>query len=340
MFKGWSGRLSAVVLSAALIGVVAFSLPTIASWSLRFAPTPPAPSQFPVSVDPATKTIVDNAQADALFAENPPSPFQAAAANAGDAAWNVLAWLASAVSGAPWYQSIASVAGMDVRLVTIDPGMRKEQVADAFAKALDWNDAEKEAFLTPAASSTLPLAEGSFAPGSYAVVSGTTPDEAQALVDKHFTDDVLDHYGTATAAVVPLDEALTIASLIQREASGPGDMRIISGIIWNRLFAGMKLQIDATVQYAKADNPAIRSWWPAVLPRDLYSRKSPYNTYLHQGLPPTPIANPSVAAVLAALNPVKTSCMYYFHDDAGRFHCADTYAEHVALLKQYFGRGK
>ena len=116
-------------------------------------------------------------------------------------------------------------------------------------------------------------------------------------------------------------------------------MRIISGIIWNRLFANMNLQIDATVQYAKANKASVNSWWPAVLPRDI-SIKSPYNTYTNPGLPPTPIANPSVAAILAALNPVSTPCFYYFHDKMGQFHCSTTYAEHVALLKKYYGQGK
>ena len=336
---GRFGRLGAVAFSAILIGVAAFSLPSAVSWSLRFGSKPPAPTQFPVSVDPTMKTIVENAAADALFARNPQSPFQAAVANADDAVREAFSRLASAVSAAPWYQNLASVAGIDTRVVTIESGMRKEQVANAFGDALDWNGAEKEAFLSPAASSTLPLAEGSFAPGTYAVVGGMTPAQAQTLVNRRFTADVLDHYGPETAAVVPLDEALTVASLIQREAGGSGDMRAISGIIWNRLFAGMRLQIDATVQYAKANSPKVPSWWPTVLPRDLF-RASSYNTYLNAGLPPTPIANPSVAAVLAALNPVRTSCMYYFHDNAGRFHCTDTYEEHVALLKKYFGRGK
>jgi UPF0755 protein len=57
-------------------------------------------------------------------------------------------------------------------------------------------------------------------------------------------------------------------------------------------------------------------------------------------LPPTPIANPSVAAVLAALNPKKTTCLFYFHDASAGFHCSDTYEQHVALLKKYYGRGK
>jgi UPF0755 protein len=98
-------------------------------------------------------------------------------------------------------------------------------------------------------------------------------------------------------------------------------------------------QIDATVQYAKANDKNVSRWWPSVLPRDIY-RRSPYNTYQHPGLPPTPIASPSVAAILAALNPIKTSCLFYFNDKAGAILCSDTYDEHVARLKQEYGRGK
>ena len=159
------------------------------------------------------------------------------------------------------------------------------------------------------------------------------------MVNKHFVEDILSHYGTTTAELVPLNDALTVASLIQREAAGSDDMRIISGIIWNRLFLNMNLQIDATVQYAEANARSAGSWWPPVATRNLFL-KSPYNTYVNKGLPPTPIANPSVAAVLAALNPVNTDCMFYFHDRMGQFHCSATYAEHVALLKKYYGRGK
>ncbi|MFA6414815.1 MAG: endolytic transglycosylase MltG, partial [Candidatus Paceibacterota bacterium] len=108
---------------------------------------------------------------------------------------------------------------------------------------------------------------------------------------------------------------------------------------WNRLFINMNLQIDATLQYVKADASAAQGWWPKVVPADRF-RKSAYNTYLHPGLPPTPIASPSVAAILAALNPRETSCLFYFHDANRQFHCTDTYAEHVALLKKYYGRGK
>ena len=165
------------------------------------------------------------------------------------------------------------------------------------------------------------------------------PSEAQALVNERFYEKILSHYGTTTAQVVPLNQALTIASLIEREAGGADDRRLISGIIWNRLFINMNLQIDATLQYVKANSLAGANWWPKPMPADRF-RKSPYNTYLNNGLPPTPIASPSVASVLAALNPKNTSCLFYFHDASGGFHCSDTYAEHVVLLKKYYGRGK
>jgi UPF0755 protein len=333
MFK----RIGLTALIIIIVGGMVFSLPTILSLSLQYEQknSSSTPEQFPVTVDPKNKVIVENAQVNALF-ENAQSPFQAAVENTGNALWNVFEWLATTIAGAPWYQSIAAVDG---RFVTITAGMRKEQVASEFASALLWNTKQKKEFMTATASSTLPLSEGSFLPGVYSVTVGTTPATAQALVNEHFSEDVLSHYGTTTAKIIPLEQALTIASLIQREAGGPDDMRIISGIIWNRLFVNMNLQLDATVQYAKANSTTIGSWWPQILPGDIF-RKSPYNTYLHSGLPPTPIANPSVASVLAALNPVNTSCLFYFHDSAGQFHCTDTYAQHVALLKKYYGRGK
>jgi UPF0755 protein len=290
---------------------------------------------FPVTVDPVNKIIVENTAVNSFF-EVTPSPLQAAAINVEKAVWDILEWIASSLTDIPWYQNIAAAGG---RVVTITPGMRKEQAASAFAKALAWNAVQTKEFTTATDSSSLPFREGSFSPGTYVVNAGMAPREAQALVNERFSEEILDHYSTSTAAIVPLNQALTIASLIQREAGGADDMRIISGIIWNRLFINMNLQIDASIQYVKANSKNIASWWPRVMPGDIY-RKSPYNTYQNAGLPPSPIANPSVAAVLAALNPKNTPCMFYFHDNAGQFHCTNTYAEHVALLKKYFGRGK
>lgn len=328
------GVLAAVILS----GGIAYSLPFLLALHLQNEQRQAfslMAAQFPVTVDPRNKIIVEDPQVNAFLGETA-SPFQAAVGHTQGIVQNIFEWIALSIAAVPWYQSIAAA---DSRFVAIAPGMRKEQVANAFGSALGWDSSEKKQFITAAGDSPLPLPEGSFSPGIYSVTMGTTPLMAQALVNDRFTTDILARYGTSTAERVPLEQALTIASLIEREAGGFDDMRFISGIIWNRLFINMNLQIDATLQYVKANAVATKNWWPVPVPADRY-RKSPYNTYLHAGLPPTPIANPSVAAVLAALNPKNTSCLFYFHDANKNFHCSDTYAEHVALLKQYYGRGK
>jgi len=322
-------RLLLVTLGIAAAAVLAllFSLPYLLLWEQKYESTP-APEPFPVSVDPATKTITEDPTIESMLSS--PPELTGAVGNAR----NALSDIAAAIITSPWYQMFAA---SDIRAVVVDPGFRKEEVAGAFASSLDWNVSERKTFL--AATTAPELTEGEFSPGTYVVAAGTNPVAAKAAVDDRFQNEVLSHYGTSTADIVPLPEALTIASMIERETSDWQEMREISGIIWNRLFQGMNLQIDATVQYAKANNPAVKTWWPPLTSNDKYI-KSPYNTYLNAGLPPGPISNPSVAAVIAALNPVKTSCLFYFHDQSGGFHCSDTYAEHVALLKQYYGQGK
>src|SRR3989344_3159280 len=331
-------RLGLGALFIIILGGAAFSFPAFLTVSIQHEQERAISAmqeQFPVTVDPMNKVIVENAQVNA-FLEGADSPLQAAAINTGNVLKNIFAWIAIIIADAPWYQSIAAADG---RFVNITAGMRKEQIARAFANILSWNEKQKKEFLTASPYSSLPLSEGSFFPGIYLVENGASPLTAQSIVNERFSENILSRYGTTTAQIVPLNQALTIASLIEREAGGADDMRIISGIIWNRLFIDMNLQIDATLQYAKANTSAANSWWPKPLPSDRF-RKSPYNTYLNKGLPPTPIANPSVASVLAALNPKNTSCIFYFHDAAGGFHCTDTYTEHVALLKKYYGRGK
>lgn len=327
-----------VALAIALIVGAVFSLPTILVLNVQYEQKNADTTtyeQFPVTVDPKNKLIVENTEVNEFFDSEHPL-LQAAVGNVGSILKNLFAWAAISVADAPWYESLAAADG---RLVSIEPGMRKEQVASAFARALGWDAKQKKEFLTTLPYASLPLVEGSFSPGIYMVTKGTSPVATQALINERFSTNILSRYGTTTAQIVPLNQALTIASLIEREAAGPSDMRFVSGIIWNRLFIDMPLQIDATLQYAKANTSATKSWWPTPRPSDRFI-KSSYNTYLNKGLPPTPISNPSVASVLAALNPRDTPCLFYFHDSFGGFHCTDTYDEHIALLKKYYGRGK
>lgn len=291
--------------------------------------------QFPVTVDIKNKKIIEDPVINS-YLQSPNSPLQANAtvlSNIFDRGFSLLAIYISKITNSG---NLALVGGPT--FVTVSPGMRKEEVVNLFAKVLLWNEEDKEIFFKPLTIENLPFKEGSFYPSTYAINPAMTPLDVQTIINNRFTGNILSRYGTSTEEKVPLNIALTIASLIQKETIGKDDMRLVSGIIWNRLFANMNLQLDATLQYAKANTKKTSEWWPSVLPNDKYI-KSPYNTYLYKGLPPAPIANPSVAAVLAALNPLKTDCLFYFHDKSGEIHCTPTYKEHVALLKKYYGQG-
>jgi UPF0755 protein len=309
-----------------------FSLPLALAVDLElekgFNPKP----DFPVTVDPANKVIIEDPAVEAMLERPENGSLTAAVGKAGDA----FTWLASMIADLPLYQQIA---GSDTVFVTIYPGFRQEEVSMAFASKLGWTAKQRAEFLKDVKTLPPTLAEGQFVPGTYAVSALAKPVQVQAMIYDQFQHDIVSRYSTTTAQIVPIDQALTIASLLEREA-GADDMRLISGIIWNRLFKGMNLQIDATLQYAKANQTkTTTSWWPTATPKDKYI-KSPYNTYQNKGLPPGPIASPSVAAVLAALNPKKTDCLFYFHDTHGKIYCSADYKEHVKLLKQVYGQGK
>lgn len=318
---------------ALIVGVFFFSIPSILANDLKHQLEEAPEAPFPITVDPERKVIVVDPEIEAMLEEEPTS----LVASVGSLDW-AFEMLARAITSVPGYDMIAGAAGANERFVTIYPGYRKEEVVRAFGGTLGWSQKERTAFLKEVTSTPPVLEEGQFQPGTYAVTPGMTEEEVHMAIYDRFSKEILERYSTTTAERVPLRDALIIASLIEREAGGWHDMRDISGVIWNRLFTGMNLQIDATLQYAKADGSKGR-WWPKPVPDDKYI-KSKFNTYRNNGLPPAPIASPSVAAVVAALNPKKTDCLFYFHDSRGRFHCSKDYKGHVALLKKYYGQGK
>jgi UPF0755 protein len=286
--------------------------------------------QFPVSVDPHNKEIFESSVANDFFNEH-------------YAMENVLGkrarWFNKIIGKlalSHWYQNLASAS---TRILVIQSGERKEEIAENFKSILNWDTTERDTFVSLVSEPTPTLKEGKFYPGKYIVQYKASPEEVAELVRARFSDEVLERYGEKVSTLVSLDQAIIIASLLEREAYDFADMRHISGVIWNRLFTDMRLQLDATLQYAKGSSMTQSSWWPKVVPADKYIA-SVYNTYKYNGVPPGAIANPSAEAILAALNPTKADCMYYFHDADGGFHCTKTYEDHRALIKKYYGRGK
>ena len=233
-----------------------------------------------------------------------------------------------------WYQQLASSVS---RILVIYSGERGEQVVANFGDILKWSDEERALFADYVAETEPYLDDGTFYPGRYVVPSDASPELVADLLHERFSNEILSRYTSEVEAQVPLKDALIIASLLEREAYDFTDMRYISGVIWNRLFIDMPLQLDATLQYSLG--AAANDWWTKIVPKDKFT-PSPYNTYENTGLPPAPIANPSVESIMAALNPRVTECMFYFHDDNGRFYCTDTYEEHVAKLKEIYGQGR
>lgn len=288
------------------------------------------PQAFPLGVNPRTKTVSELPLIENYLSEHVASNYTGPTL-----AQNWLTKLAAKLASYTLYQNLASPVS---RLLVIQSGEREEEVASHFAHILGWTAAEKEIFRTRLAAEVPELADGKLYPGRYVVEKEADPDTVAIAVADRFNTEVRTRYTDEIESVVPLHDTLILASLLEREAYDFEDMRYISGIIWNRLFINMRLQIDATMQYAKASNltnPKDGDWWPNPVPADKFI-DSPYNTYKYAGLPPGPIANPSIDAIIAALNPRKTDCLFYFHDQNGKFYCTKTYEEHVTLLKKVY----
>ena len=170
--------------------------------------------------------------------------------------------------------------------------------------------------------------EGYLFPSTYLVPLAATPAAVTHMLTDQFAKELPpDAAVRAHALHVSVPQAVTVASLVEREAQIESDRPLIAGVIYNRLRLGMPLQVDATIEYALPQHKSVLSL------RDLQV-DSPYNTYEHTGLPPTPIANPGLPSLLAALHPAKTDDLYYVYCGNGHHVFAKTLAEHQANVER------
>jgi UPF0755 protein len=166
--------------------------------------------------------------------------------------------------------------------------------------------------------------EGFLFPSTYLVALGATPEQVETqLTGEFFAKLPRNAAARARRLDVTVVQAVTVASLVEREAKADADRPAIAGVIYNRLRLHMPLQVDATIEYALPEHKSELSF--ADLRID-----SPYNTYTHAGLPPTPIANPGLPSHEAALSPSKTDSLYYVYCGNGRHAFAKTLSEHQA----------
>ncbi len=229
-----------------------------------------------------------------------------------------------------FYLDLANPA---VRIVRVQEGLRKEEVAEVMANKLGWGEKAKNDFINAHLALNTTNLEGHYFPQTYLINKDEGPAVVSATMFNEFSKKTENIKQPKSKQIINPETALKIASIIQRESNGKIDMKLISGIIWNRIWSGMKLQIDATVQYAKGNEED--GWWEQINKEDT-KIKSVYNTYLHAGLPPGAIANPGLAAIEAAYNPQKTNCLFYLHDKNRQIHCAKTYEEHKRNIEKYY----
>lgn len=222
--------------------------------------------------------------------------------------------------------------GPDLKWVKVLEGMRKEQIGEILGESFGWSGEEIKKWNEVYTRMKYEYREGVYFPDTYLIPVGESGLEIANRMIANFNEKFKDYFTEAAKKNIQWTTVLKIASLIQREAGGKEDMALISGVIWNRLDLGMRLEIDATIQYAKGKVEG--NWWSRVSPED-FKIDSPYNDYLNKGLPPTPISNPGLDAIIAALNPENTDCLYYLHDKNRQIHCAKTYEEHKENIKKY-----
>ncbi len=183
----------------------------------------------------------------------------------------------------------------------------------------------------PSSPATL---EGYCFPDTYFLPPG--PVDVAGLVDRmlgRFEKAVREPYLRTSPALLPLHEALTLASIVEMEAARPQERAHIAGVFYNRLARGIRLGSDPTVEYALGRHQDARG----LRHRDI-AIDSPYNTYRVAGLPPGPICNPGQASFEAVLQPERTDDLYFVARGEGWHVFTRTYRDHLAAIREIRGR--
>jgi UPF0755 protein len=164
--------------------------------------------------------------------------------------------------------------------------------------------------------------EGYLFPDTYRVLTGDAPPDVirrmLTVFDQKFTNDLRQE---ARAAGRTLDQIVTMASIIEREVRSDEDMAQVAGVLWKRFDDGVGLDADATVRYA------VEKWDEPLTAQDLQI-DSPYNTRRYRGLPPGPISNPGLRALIAAVRPQQSDYYYYLSAPTGETIFSRTLEEH------------
>ena len=237
--------------------------------------------------------------------------------------------------GTPWKDIIGALNGGHglVNTITIPEGYTISQITPLLAKTLRVPaDSVKAAMRDTSLLARLdlpnPTLEGYLFPDTYAFPLGTTARQAvHEMVYDFERRWKPDWDAKARDMKINRNDLVTMASIVEREARLPEERPVIAAVYYNRLRKGMRLQADPTVQYALGHHVG------RVLYKDL-TVASPYNTYVHKGLPPGPVASPGVASLAAAANPANVPYIYFVASSDGHHEFRMTLQEHSSAIRQ------
>lgn len=228
-----------------------------------------------------------------------------------------------------------TVGRSDIKITLIE-GWRREEIAQELAKKFEslGSAFDETKFLTLTQGK-----EGYLFPDTYFLPKQASEEKVVEIMSSTFDKKVDSNLRQLIQKQdLTLDQAVIIASMIEREVKSDVDRPVVAGILLKRWRSNWPLQIDATVQYILGFQKAQNSWWKQDLTlRDLKSI-SPFNTYEQTGLPPAPICNPSLASIEAVAFQKPSENWFYISDSKGNLHYAKTIEQHNANIAKYLGK--
>jgi len=210
--------------------------------------------------------------------------------------------------------------------VTVPEGYRAEEIADILAEKIPNYDKNWRQVLNQN--------EGYLFPDTYLIPRDADINTIISIFKNNFQTKY-DSVKSIKTNNLSDTQTLVLASLVEREAMLEEDRSLVASVIYNRLSIGMKLDIDATLQYALGYQEDDKRWWKKGLTNEDKKINSLYNTYTNPGLPPRPISNPGLSAISAALNPAQTNYLYYITDQNGKNRYATSLEGHNANIEKY-----
>lgn len=236
------------------------------------------------------------------------------------------------------YEVLRKIVNGEVFLhsVTIPEGSSIEDIADILKKeGLTEKEDFKKACKNPAFISDFkinaPDLEGFLFPDTYFFPKGIEPEKIIEIMVMRFREKTMEYIKLAESAGYDFYKVVILASLIEKETGIPSERTLISSVFYNRLRKGIPLQCDPTVIYAMKKEG---KFFPPLKGEDL-AFPSPYNTYIHKGLPPGPICNPGIPSIESALNPSKTNYLYFVSNGDGTHTFSSDLSSHNRAVRNY-----